>query len=62
MVSAEDGQWDEATTWQRQAIAGAQRAGFSATAQHLMSTLPYASAARPAVPWSDDDNLSGWLA
>jgi tetratricopeptide (TPR) repeat protein len=59
MVSAEDGQWDEATTWQRQAIAGAQRAGFSATVQHLMSTLAlYERRAPCRTPWSDDENLS----
>ena len=59
MVSAENGQWDEATTWQRQAIAGAQRASSRATVQHLVGTLAlYERRAPCRTPWSDDEDLN----
>ena len=59
MVAAESGQWEEAATWQRQAIVGAQRAGLGALVQQLAAALVlYERRAPCRTPWHEDEDLS----
>jgi hypothetical protein len=59
MVSAEGSQWDDAITWQRQAIAGAERARLAPLAERLRAVLLLYERRVPCrTPWSDQDDLN----
>jgi tetratricopeptide (TPR) repeat protein len=59
MVSAEGSQWDDAITWQRQAIAGAERARLAPLAERLRAVLLLYERRVPCrTPWSDQEDLT----
>ena len=56
MTMAEEGQFGEALTWQRGAIAAAERVGRHDRAQRLAQMLSRYERRQPCrTPWSDDD-------
>jgi predicted Zn-dependent protease len=56
MTSAELGQFGEAVTWQRQAMAAAEQAGGPDRLQHMAATLSLYEHRRPCrTPWRDDE-------
>jgi len=56
MTLAELGQFGEAMTWQRDAMAGAERAGLKDVARRMADTLSRYQRRQPCrTPWQDDD-------
>ena len=56
MTFAELGQFGEAMTWQRDAMAGAERAGLKDVARRMADTLSRYQRRQPCrTPWRDDD-------
>jgi tetratricopeptide (TPR) repeat protein len=58
MVQAELGQFTEAATWQREAIAAAERSGDRAVASRIADNLRLYEARKPCrMPWRQDEPL-----
>jgi tetratricopeptide (TPR) repeat protein len=58
MAQAESGQFSSATTWQREAIAAASRAGERGIAERIADNLKLYEAGRPCrTPWREDEPL-----
>ena len=56
MALAESGEYEQAVTWQREAMAAAERAGRTDLVQPMAATLSLYEARRPCrSPWRDDD-------
>jgi tetratricopeptide (TPR) repeat protein len=56
MTLAESGEYDQAVTWQREAMTAAERAGQANLVQPMVATLRLYEARRPCrTPWRDDD-------
>ena len=58
MAAAETGQYGEAMTWQRQAVAAGMRSGLSSVVERLQRVLAGYEQSQPCrSPWSLDEDL-----